>query len=69
MEMTEKQSEIALIFASISDQKDKYPTRAEMMEAGVSRDRIRDHFGNMDKMKKDKEERLKKMEKHNANQN
>lgn len=49
--LTEKQAEIVGIYVSLSEKNKKHPSRSELILAGVSRDRIRDHFGNMKSLK------------------
>lgn len=51
MSYTEKQLEIIRIYADLAESNKKYPTRAELIQAGVSRDRMRDHFGDMETLK------------------
>jgi hypothetical protein len=46
--MTNRQEEIAKIFAKLSKSLGKYPTRADLRKGGIPRDSIRDQFGNMD---------------------
>lgn len=51
MKLTEKQSEIAKVFARLSKSSGQYPSRAEMIKAGISRDAIRAAFGDMDALR------------------
>lgn len=48
MELKPKQEQIAKIYAKFAEKNKKYPSRGDMAGLGISRDRIRDHFGNMD---------------------
>lgn len=52
MPLTPKQKEIARVYAKLAKKNNKYPTRADLQGEGISRDRIRDHFGNMESLKK-----------------
>lgn len=51
MDQSSKQKEITKIYANLASKNGKYPTRAELNQAGVSRDRLRSHFGNLDGLK------------------
>jgi hypothetical protein len=51
MTLTSKQKEIVDIYANLAKINDKYPARSDMVKKGISRDRVRRHFGNMGKLK------------------
>lgn len=51
MVLTPKQKEIIKIYTGLVRKSGKYPTRAALLSAGVSRDKVRDHFGNMNALK------------------
>lgn len=51
MSLTKKQKEIIKVYAQLAKKNTKYPSRSDLIKAGVSRDRVRDHFGNMEKLK------------------
>lgn len=51
MALTDKQKEIALIYAELAKENKAYPTNPEMLDAGVTRNRVREHFGNLGKLK------------------
>lgn len=51
MILTPKQKEIVKIYAALSKKNGEYPTRSDLLGSGISRDKIRDHFGNMEKLK------------------
>jgi hypothetical protein len=61
MALNDKQLEIARIYAQIAKQKCDYPTRADLIGAGVSRDRVRDHFGTLDGLKEAAKEKFPKL--------
>lgn len=50
--MNSKQKAIAAVYLKLVDTNQHHPSRAALIEAGVSRARIRDHFGNFEKLKK-----------------
>lgn len=50
--LTEKQVEIVKVYSTLAKKNSKFPSRSDLNAAGVSRDRIRDHFGNMERLKK-----------------
>ncbi len=50
--LTEKQIEIVDVYCDLAEKNGKYPSRSDLNSSGISRDRIRDHFGNMEKLKK-----------------
>lgn len=50
--LTEKQTEIVEVYVELVNKTNKYPSRSDLNVAGISRDRIRDHFGTMEKLKK-----------------
>jgi hypothetical protein len=56
MPLTPKQKQIVKIYASLAKKNKKYPSRSDLVNAGISRDRIRDHFGNMENLKKSSKE-------------
>lgn len=43
-----KDSDLSLKYAKLAQKLDRYPSRADLKKDGVSRDIIRDHFGDMD---------------------
>lgn len=49
--LTDKQAEIVDIYVEQAEEGAKYPSRSDLLRAGISRDRIRDHFGNMFELK------------------
>ena len=51
MDLTPKQKEIIKVYIAEAKRKKGFPSRSDMNKAGVSRDRIRDHFGNMETLK------------------
>lgn len=51
MKLTSKQAEIVKTYVKLAAKSKRYPTRGEMLTAGVSRDRVRDHFGNFEGLK------------------
>lgn len=51
MPLTSKQKEIVKIYADLVKKEKRYPTRADLLSGGISRDRVRDHFGNMEALK------------------
>ena len=50
MKLTEKQKIIVDICANLSKKNKKYPSKSAIIAAGISRNRIRDHFGNLTKL-------------------
>jgi hypothetical protein len=47
-----RKDQIALTYAKLAKKLKAYPSRSDLLkEAGISRDMIRDHFGNMDSLK------------------
>lgn len=68
--LTDKQAEIVDVYIKVAEKREKYPSRSEMNEAKVSRDRIRDHFGTMENLraaaKKQSPEAFEKLEKKKA---
>lgn len=51
MALTPKQTEIVNIYADLAEKNGRYPSRSELIGAGVSRDRVRDHFGTMSELR------------------
>jgi hypothetical protein len=51
MALTPKQTDIVNIYADLAEANGRYPSRADLIKAGVSRDRVRDHFGTMSKLR------------------
>jgi hypothetical protein len=51
MALTPKQTEIVNIYADLAVTNGRYPSRSELIGAGVSRDRVRDHFGTMSELR------------------
>lgn len=51
MALNEKQREIAKTYAELAEQKGDFPTNPDMLGAGISRNRIRDHFKNISTLK------------------
>lgn len=51
MKFTPKQNEIIAAYVKLASKNKRYPTRGDMIGAGVSRDRIRDHFGTLETLK------------------
>jgi hypothetical protein len=51
MTVTSKQLEILKIYKNLVKDLKRYPSRADLLEAGVSRDKIRSHFGNGEQLK------------------
>jgi hypothetical protein len=51
MALKEKQLEIVEVYTALCEDLKKFPNRNELLEAGVSRDKIRSHFGNLEKLK------------------
>lgn len=51
MALTAKQKEIAKIYADLAKETNEYPTNPDMLAAGVTRNRVREHFGNLSKLK------------------
>ena len=51
MRLTDKQAEIIEIYRDLVQDLKKHPSRTNLLEAGVSRDKIRSHFGNGQKLK------------------
>lgn len=47
----QKREIIALKYAKLAKTLDKYPSRAELRSADVSRDMVRDHFGDMEQLR------------------
>ena len=46
-----RKDSISLSYATLSKKNRKYPSRADLKKVGVSRDMIRDHFGDMEALK------------------
>ena len=51
MSLTPKQTDIVTIYADLAHKNGRYPSRSDLIKAGVSRDRVRDHFGTMAKLR------------------
>lgn len=49
--MTKAQKSIVSVYRKLAKDNKYHPSRSELIEAGVSRDRIRQHFGNYEKLK------------------
>lgn len=51
MDMTDKQSQIVEVYVNLAKKLNRHPSRSELIKNGISRDRIRDHFGDMDSLR------------------
>jgi hypothetical protein len=51
MKLTDKQKELIKIYVRFVEEKLKYPTNVDMLVLGVSRNRVREHFGNLSNLK------------------
>lgn len=60
MTITAKQKEIIKIYANLAVDKNSFPSRADLVAANVSRDRVRDHFGTYENLKNKAVEELPK---------
>lgn len=51
MSLTSKQIDIVKVYANLAKKNGRYPSRSDLIKAGVSRDRIRAHFGTVERLK------------------